>query len=247
MASGAPYSYGSAGTPIMQLRDAAAQQVQLTLPAVEQLAPQSEKWLQLGIVLRRNRRAARLVGDKGGQSEKVLALRGERLGTLGLAAAPVDPPFEIQRAGEPRLKYRVARRHPLHAGSGIAVTVGAGSLGDFGLGRPQSLSLQYPQHSGIGRVVLHRPGFQAGEVVARAPVYGPDLRSRSCRRSGGDHSGYQDPHSTVICLTSVCVLPRSSVQLKTISPLSVATVTKAMNGFAAIAGNSSARNTSSPL
>jgi len=50
----------------------------------------------------------------------------------------------------------------------------------------------------------------------------------------------------VIFTVSVWLCPASSVQVKASSPLCVATVEKAMNGFAATAGKSSARKISSP-
>src|SRR5262245_48120003 len=165
-----------------------------------------------------------------------------------LAAAPVDPLFEIERAAERRLEDGIARRHPLHGAARVAMAAGARLPGGSALGCPQCLALQDRQHPGVRRVViLHRPGFRRGEIITGPAVFGCDLGRRSRHCNGGDRHKHQPFHSTVMCLTSVWVWPRSSVQLKAISPLSVATVKKAMNGFAAIAGWSSARNTSSPL
>src|SRR6516225_2931294 len=73
----------------------AARQVQLTLPAVEQLAAQIEERPQLAVAPHGDREPARLTSDKSGLREEVFALPGEWCRTLMLAAAPVDPSFEV--------------------------------------------------------------------------------------------------------------------------------------------------------
>ncbi len=54
-------------------------------------------------------------------------------------------------------------------------------------------------------------------------------------------------HSTVMAAEAVSAKPLSPIHSKSNLPLSVATVKKVMNGFAAIAGNRSARKISTPL
>ena len=54
-------------------------------------------------------------------------------------------------------------------------------------------------------------------------------------------------HSTVMGADSAAEKPLSPVHSNSIVPLSVATVKNVMNGLAAIAGEKSARNISSPL
>src|SRR5712692_3037736 len=75
-----------------------------------------------------------------------------------------------------------------------------------------------------------------------------DIRQRAERRGEARASPDSSTQvSTVIGADSVTEKPLSPVQWNVRVPLSVATVEKAMNGFAAIAGWSSALKTSVPL
>ena len=70
---------------------------------------------QFRIASGRDRQAARLAGDKGGQRQQIRAFPCKWLGSLMLGAAPVDALLEIERSGEHRVEGRVARRDALHA------------------------------------------------------------------------------------------------------------------------------------
>jgi hypothetical protein len=61
---------------------------------------------------RLDRHPARPVDDEGGQREEILALLGKCSGALMFAAAPVDPPFEMECAGKRRIERRIVRCHP---------------------------------------------------------------------------------------------------------------------------------------
>jgi hypothetical protein len=76
---------------------------------MKQLAPQIDKRPQLGIGLHRDHQPVRLMGDKGGQSEQILALPGERLRNLVLGPAPVDLSFEIEWPAELPVRPSVSR------------------------------------------------------------------------------------------------------------------------------------------
>src|SRR5262249_48714439 len=157
-------------------------------------------------------------------------------------------------------KCRIAGRHGLHALARVAMAVGAGAVRLARLLVPQRLAVEHPERAGVGAVVvLHGTGLGAHELVAGAPIAGRDFGGKCGQRNidrqrdhEGDeamrvHAGGAKSHATVMVAVSVRVSPSSPVQLSLSSPLSVATVWKVRNGLAAIAGNRSARNTSTPL
>src|SRR5262249_12661714 len=158
---------------------------------------------------------------------------------LVLGAAPVDPLLEIDRLAERRIEGRITRRDPLHAEPGVTVTILARPASGPHLLGPQRLTMEHPQHSGFGSIfVLHRADLRAGEVVTRSLTVRCALTCSDGRcREKGEPNPQNTGHSTLICRLSVWVWPWSSVQLKRNSPVSVATVENAMNGFAAMAGN----------
>ena len=197
------YTAGEALAPIVVVALAAGQ-VQLAFALAEQFFAQIEKRTRLGTGVYRDRQAARLTGDECSQREQFLALPGERLRSLILAAAAVDPLLEIERAGECRTERRVAGRDTLHALSPVAMAVGAGAAGGSDPLGPQLFALQHPQHPRVcGIFVLHRADVGAGEVVAGAPLVGCDLGRQRCGGGQAEHCREQGLTSTMIRLLSV--------------------------------------------
>src|SRR5260370_608577 len=131
------------------------------------------------------------------------------------------------------------------------------SLNVFGLSSPwfaivlprDCCAVQNPEHAGVGAVVvLDGARLAAHELVARAALCLLVFRKYFCpckQQEQGKKS--RQPQTTVILDDSVTEKPLSPLQRNSSVPLSVATVEKLMKGFAAIAGNSSARKISSPL
>ncbi len=107
---------------------------------------------------------------------------------------------------------------------------------------PQRRAFADPEHAGVGGLVgLLRPQIVREESAARGQRPGGGERRRE--REGRE----REPHPrTVSVLLTVTTSPRSSSQANTSSPVSVATVEKAMKGFAATPWVSSMRNTSAP-
>src|ERR1019366_6463990 len=149
----------------------------------------------------------------------------------------------------------VARRHALHAGARVMVTIGAGLARGTGLAVPQGFAVEHPQHAGIGGIViLDRLGVGRHEAVA-----GPVLGWRDFgggERSDGDAGRNQQRrdsyragrlHSTEMAADAVSLKPLSPIHSKSNLPLSFAIVKNVTNGLAAIAGNRSARKISAPL
>ncbi|MET4838637.1 hypothetical protein ABIF44_008044 [Bradyrhizobium japonicum] len=158
--------------------------------------------LQLGIIAGRDRDAAGLVGDEGGQRQEVAALVGQRRRLLMIGAAEVDALVEGDGARQRLVEGRIARRDALHAGRCIAMAVRTGLVGAAGLFRPERPAVEHEKHARIGRVViLHRPRVRPHERIAgaarvRRNFAGEQRRGRGqqcCRR-------YRAPkdHSTVI-------------------------------------------------
>src|SRR5215831_2323129 len=92
-----------------------ARQVELALAAVKGFASGFEKRLRLRVDLRRDRQAARLQRDVGGEREQLFALVGEGRRFLAIDAACVDPLLEVERLAARWIEGRVARRDPFHA------------------------------------------------------------------------------------------------------------------------------------
>src|SRR5450631_366803 len=166
-------------------------------------------------------------------------------------AFEVDALFEIDRPAELAVERRIARGDALHACLRIAVTVGAGFAGGAaGLG-PERYTLLHPEHAGIGGVViLHRPGLRrhergAGTARVLRDIIGVQRIRGEQQRRGQD--GAKPSHSTVIAALAVALKPLSPIHSKSKVPLSATIVKNEMNGFAATAGNRSARKISAPL
>src|SRR5436190_19494928 len=181
-----------------------------------------------------------------------------------LGAAQVDALLEIDRAVVRRAEGRIARCDALHADRCVAMAVGAAAAGGAGLLVPQHLAVEHPQRRRIGGVVV----LHGLAVAAEIGIAGAALVERNVGRAGGsrgrkqlqrhhcnrDHVAargmrrwWQPVHSTVMVATAVSEKPLSPVHLNSSVPLSVATVKKVTNGLAAMAGERSARKTSTPL
>jgi len=89
-------------------------------------------------------------------------------------------------------------------------------------------------------------GREPGEVTGGRGIYRDGSAVTASVRGRGGAPPNQSQSTTIVAV-SVWVSPLSAVQLKAITPLSAASVKKEMNGFAEIAGNRSARNTSTSL
>src|ERR1700722_5280875 len=167
-------------------------------------------------------------------------------------AAEIDALFQVDGAAKRLVESGIAGGDALHAGARVVVAIGAGLAGGACLAPPQRLAVEHPQHAGIGRIVLlHRSRFRRHEAESASPLALRNLARRK-RRGGRDQQYRGDyranrPHSTVIEAEAVSLKPLSPIHSNSNFPLSVATVKKVMNGFAAIAGNRSARKTSTPL
>ena len=78
-----------------------AGEVELALAATVDLGPWPAKGVEPRIVGRRDRQAARLVRDEGGERQQVAVLGRQRLGLLVLGAAEIDAALEIDRTVAP--------------------------------------------------------------------------------------------------------------------------------------------------
>ncbi len=232
-----------------------AGEIELALPARERRAAVLDELSRVLVVGDRDRLAARLPADEGGERQQLLALVSERLLLLPIRAAHVDALLEIDRPAERRAERRIARGDAFHAGRARRHGSRRRTWRRRRLAVPQRLAVEHPQHAGVGGVVvLHRAGLARHEVVAGLALgegnFGDEagkaaddrkrMRERRCARS---HSR----HSTVMATDSVAWKPLSPVQVIVMVPLSVATVVKATYGLAETAGKNSARNTSTPL
>ena len=148
----------------------------------------------------------------------------------------------------------VARGDALHAAGRLTMTIGAGLSRRPVLTLPQYLTVQHPEHARISAVVvLHPAQLGTHQPVIRTPLVAGDLARLGAERNRKDHRRSARPspqragHSTVMAAFSLAAKPLSPRHSKAIVPLSVATVKNEMKGLAAIAGDSSARKTSSPL
>src|ERR1039457_5352109 len=127
---------------VMALR---AAQIELAEPLAKQLATGIDEGLELLVARFRDRHAARLSPDIGGERQQVAALEWQRRRLLMLSTAQIYALFEIDRAVARRAKRRVARRDALHAGRRVVVAIGAGAVGGAGLLVPQCLAVEHPQ------------------------------------------------------------------------------------------------------
>src|ERR1044071_9064533 len=223
---------------VMALR---AREIELALPAIERRAPGFEDGRRGFVPFDGDRHAARLAPHVGGEREPLAALVGQGRSLLPPRAATVDLLLEVHRP--PGLDLRIARGDAFH----VAVAGGAGDPGLPFLAAPERFAVEQPEHRGAGSlVVLHGPRFAAHELVARAALGERNL-ARSQRRRKDRQKERKKPQTTVIDADCVATYPLSPVHLSSNVPLSMATVVKVSSGFAAIAGCSSARNTSTPL
>jgi len=153
-----------AGVVVMALR---AGEIELAAPLGIQRRPAGEGRRQAWILRRGHRRAARLVGDEGGQRQQGLAFPRQRAGAAGRAMRD-DPPGQVDGRARRPIPGRIARRHPAHRRR-IAMASGTAL-------RPKRLALQHPQHAGIGAVIgLHRLGIarhvrEAGTAFTLLPL-----------------------------------------------------------------------------
>ncbi len=134
---------------------------------------------------RRERQAARLECDEGGDREQFLGLARPRRGLLPLDAATADTRLEIEEAGR-FVVSGISRRNAAHRGARIAVARGAASLLRAAGRIPQLLAAFDPEEAGIRQVVrLHRAHVGADELDPGAKL---SERQRALLRSsrGGD-------------------------------------------------------------
>src|SRR5436190_9526372 len=234
-----------AGVVVMAI---GAGEVQLTLPALVEIGSFRPQGRKPRIARRRDRLAARLQGDIGAERQQAVAFGGKRVGLLARRAAEIDPALEIDRLAGFRSDRRIARRHALHAGRRIAVTVGTGFSGGAGLFRPRRRAGLNEQHRRVGGVVvLHLLQGRAHVLVARAAAI--SLRQREGGREHRDQNGRQPQarHVTVISTWWAATKPSSPLQRKAMMPLSLATAENETNGLAAIAGDIFMRKISRPF
>src|ERR1700676_4678393 len=170
-------------------------------------------------------------------------------------ATQIDALFQIDRASKHFVVGGIARRHALHARACVIVAIGAGLARRAGLALPQRFAIEHPQHAWIGGVViLDRLGIRRHEGVAGPPLAllnlgGGEGRGRYASRDQQRRNDYRAGqfHSTEMLAEAISANPLSPIHSKSNFPLSVATVKNETNGFAAIAGNRSARKISAPL
>src|SRR6185503_18027450 len=227
------YAAGQAPAPIVVMA-LCAREIELTLPAIERLAPCREEGRRGSIPFDADRHATRLAGHVSGKRKELAALVGPRRRVLPRSAADVDLLLEVHRP--PGLDLRVAHCDALHA----AVTGGARDAGLARLPIPQRFAVeQREQRRARGLVILHRAGLAAHELIARAALGERNLAGTEQAAKNSKDEG-EKPQTTVIGADCVTAYPLSPVHLNSSVPLSVATVVKAISGLAAIAGCSSA-------
>src|SRR5262249_42965399 len=142
-----------------------AGEIELALAPLENGAARANEWLEPGIVAF-DREPARLARDGRGEGEEVLALVSQRWCLLLLSPADIDAGLQVNRRGPLGIVGWIARGHTLHGFRRFTVAIGAGAPFRTGLGAPQRLAVEHPQHARIGRVVvLHRPGLSTHLLV----------------------------------------------------------------------------------
>ena len=102
-----------------------AGEVELALPALEEIAALAAQDGELRLLRRRDRQAARLQREVGFEPEQPVAFRRQRRRLLMRRTAKIDPAFEVDQLVDAGRQRRIACRDALHADGCIAVTIGA--------------------------------------------------------------------------------------------------------------------------
>src|SRR5690349_2978474 len=115
--------YRGAGQPLSPIVVVAlrAGEVELSLAPHEDRPTGVDEGLHARIIADRDRLAARLRRDIGGERQQLGILKGERRRLLSLATAEIDALLEIDRAAERRVEFGIARSDAFHADLGIAM------------------------------------------------------------------------------------------------------------------------------
>src|SRR5215467_8709586 len=234
-----------------------AGEIKLTLAPLEDVPSSGNERCEPGVAAL-DGHAARLARDISAECEELLALKGEGGRMLMLGAADVYAFFNVDRSAALGVESRVACGHTFHGIGRLSMAVGAGAPCCPRPRSPGNLTVEHPQHAGIGRIfILHRLGIGAHLRIGRAALVDGNVAGDNwtcgAEECDDDSCGNQDKsaplprreagpmersitHSTTILACSVAAKPLSPVHLNSNVPLSVATVEKVMNGLAAIAG-----------
>ena len=98
-------------------------------------------------------------------------------------ATEIDALLQIDGPAERLVEGRITRRDTLHAGARFVMAVGAGLVRGALLAFPQRFAIEYPEHAGIGGiVVLHRLGVRRHEAVAGTAFGLRDFGGADCAR-----------------------------------------------------------------
>src|ERR1700687_2377567 len=232
-----------------------AAEVELALSSLEKVASPGDEGLEPRVVPGIDGNAARVLCDECGERHQVVAFVRKRRRLLMPRAAQIDALLQIDGTSKLPVEGGIAGRDAFHAGARVVMTIGAGLTRRSSFAFPHRLAVEHPQHAGIGSiVVLHRLCIrrheaEAGSAFGLRNVGGGERRGRDIGRDQQRRNGYRarKSHSTVMEAEAVSAKPLSPIHSKSNFPLSAATVKKVMNGFAAIAGNRSARKISTPL
>src|SRR5262249_31907232 len=123
---------GKALVPIVVVAIGAGE-IELALPLAVEGAALGDEGFELRVGTGLDPAAARLPGDKGGERQEVAALEGERRRLLVVGTAQVDALLEIDGTSQRLVEGRITCGDALHAGGGVAMTIGASLLRRAGL------------------------------------------------------------------------------------------------------------------
>src|SRR6202795_2048025 len=245
---------GEVLVPIVVVAIGAAE-IELALSLHEQLSAFGNGGFELRVGVAGDGDTARLPRHECGEREQVVALVRQRSRLLMRRAAQIDALLQIDWTASLLVEGGIAGRHALHAGARVFMAIRAGLARRTSLAVPKRFAVEHPQHAGIGGiVVLHRSRVRRHEAEPRSALSLRDFSGENSTEGDGRRGQQRSnryltgrPHSTDIEAEAVSLKPLSPIHSKSNLPLSVATVKKVMNGFAAIAGNRSARKISTPL
>src|SRR6516165_3226032 len=171
-----------------------AGEIELTLAPLEDAPSRGNEGCEPGVVAL-DGHPARLARDIDAEREELLALEGERGRTLMLGATDVYAFFYVDRRAALGVERRVACGHTFHGTGRLTVAVGARASCCPRLRAPGDLTIEHPQHAGIGRIfVLHRLRIGAHLLIGRLALIEGNVAGENwkCGAEECDHDNCGD-------------------------------------------------------